>query len=401
MKDYFDETKYILEAIFFRYKDASYRGHGIMTWQPDAGFHIEASVRRNGRAQPKKITFGGNTIETIPNILLRPQGCDRAIAFPFVPINPLDLFINKHLSAQCGRVLFFQHSQPFSQRKILRGSALYHLIKKPIFPDSLTTETCLAGHKIKSRVAREAIWYEDPKGLNLSGHMITDNEFQLNWVLSDNQWTKKDCWNWAEGAKYALSVLTGQAVAILQHESEFGPHKRMERRRRILAKSVFPFLLFPKEHLLSRSDFIELSKFFAIESKEVHICRKIFNQIVDASQQRTLEGAQLLLSTILEGVFRTIYNTQKTKKFPKKYMTKFMKDYFSPIWSSTCEKALKVFDKMRHSTAHPIWIITNSKLWSNEQYKRELDDMAFLAEFYGYMIKALAGYKGLEPNFIN
>ena len=399
MIDYCDETKYILEAIFLRYKDASYRGHGIMTWKPDVGFHIEASANKNGATKSQRITFGGETLEVIPRILLKPQGCDRAIAFPSIPINPLDLFINKRISIQCGRVLFFQHSQPLPQKNTI-GAARYHLIKKPIFPDSLTTETCIAGRKIKSRFAREAIWHEDTKGLNLSGHMVTDNEFQLNWVISGKQWTKKDCWNWAEGAQYALSVLTGQTGEILQRENEFGSHKRTERRRRILAKSI-PFLLFPQNHLLSKTDFIQLSKFFSGESIKVHICRKIFNQIVDASQQRTLEGVQLLLSTILEGVLRTIYNTQKTTKFPKKYMTQFMNYYFSPIWDSTCDRALRVFNKMRHSTAHPIWITTNSKLWSNEQYEKELDDMAFLAEFYGYMIKALAGYKGLEPNFIH
>lgn len=379
-----------------------------MTWEPDVGFHIEASSSRNGTIDPKKITFGGETVETIPNILLKPQGYDRAVAMPVTPINPLTIFLSKRLSVNCNRVVFFQNSRPSLNTKDFRASAVYNVGGNPVFPDSLYTETHIkyknGDRKIASSAARTAIWYEDPQGKNLSGHMISKDTFNLNWVFPNENYTKKDCWNWAESFRYALSILSGQTVQLLQREMEIGSYKRTEKKKRKFAKTLWPLKPFPYAYQLHKEYLIKLAEFFSSESKESYVCRNIFNQMANASQQQTLEGAQLLLSTILEAALRTLYNhpfSENSKDTFKrsKCMNQFKKAYLGTEWSEDCKKALDVFERLRHRNAHPDWLISESGTWSSQALEKDLDDMVFLSQFYGYMIKALAGYKNMQPNF--
>ena len=51
--DYFKEAKYILELLYFHYRGNRYQGHGIMTWNPDEGFHLEAFLEKLGKTLSK------------------------------------------------------------------------------------------------------------------------------------------------------------------------------------------------------------------------------------------------------------------------------------------------------------------------------------------------------------
>ncbi len=404
MTNYFEKTEYVLDKIFFRYKDASYKGQGIMMWEPDSGFHIEASVKIRAGKKPRRITFGGTTIETIPNILLKPQGYDRAVAIPVVPINPISIFANQRLSINCDRVFFFQHSRPAVDIESHTGLGLYHMIGEPLFPDVLKTETYINKHKIQWSVARKAIWHDGSQRLKLSGYMVTDDTMELRWVLSDAFRGRGPCWKFAEGVRYALSVLTGQTVQLLQREMEVKAYKRIERHKLNFARSLLIFTPFPDNIQLNKNDFIKLTEFFTMDSKEAYICRNIFDQMAEASRQQTLQGAQLLLSTILEATLRTLYNHPFVQgdrsPFPKReYIKEFVKSYLSKEWTGICDRALTVFERLRHRNAHPCWLISNRGNWSKESFEEDINDMAFLSQFYGYMIKALAGFKNLEPKF--
>ena len=404
MTTYFEEDKYLLEEIFFRFDGASYRGRGTMTWKPDVGFHIEASLDRYGKPLPEKISLGGGSaIKAMdaPSILMKPHGYDKAIAPNVSSIDDLNILLNRHLSVDFDRVFFFLHSQPFKNTQKFAGSALYNIAKKPILPDVLRSETRINNDVIKYSSSRRAISHEASQKQTLSGHMITDDTLDLKWVLLPPHWTKRHCWQWAESVRYAISILLGQTAQLLQRETTVGPHRRIEQRKRMLAKSLWPLLPFADNHLLHKNDFVQLTEFFTRDSTEARICRKIFDQMAEASRQQTLEAAQLILSTILEAVLRTLYKTKKTRGFPKKYITQFRQQYLSQEWSQACDRALDVFADLRHRNAHPCWLTSESVNWTTESFEKDLNDMAFLSQFYGYMIKALAGLKGLQPTFKN
>jgi hypothetical protein len=51
-REYLRKTEWILDEVSFTYLGGLYRGRGLLTWQPDAGFHLETFVTRSGAPLP-------------------------------------------------------------------------------------------------------------------------------------------------------------------------------------------------------------------------------------------------------------------------------------------------------------------------------------------------------------
>lgn len=410
MKDYFDEREYIFEKIYFRYRQAYYKGRGVMTWKPNKGFHVEAFLDKNGSIPTKEIYLGGGYVleqKDKSTIYLKPQAYNKAV-IPDVPIKSnMHLFINNRLSITVDQVFFFLREAISNNTNLFSGSALYHLVKKPIFPDCFTSKTTINDQlPIEERTSRTAILNKNP---SLWGYMKSEDTLKLNWLFPSSDWTKKDCWYFPEGARYALSILLGQNIQLLQQAMSIGPYTRIGKQKYKSAKKLKSYLLLVQNNQeLRKKDFISLAKFFTKErnSTKARICRNIFSQMVDASQQLTFEATQLLLGTIIEGVLRTLYNHPFIPKGKNTFnrnacMTQFQKTYLSAEWCKACDKAMRIFKEIRHRNAHPDWIITPGGSLSPNMITKNIQDMAFLSQFYGYMIKALAGFLELKPNFKN
>ena len=58
MINYFQEIEYSLDKIRFQYLGGIYTGRGLLTWDPEKGFHIDAFVERKGPELPSPISFG-------------------------------------------------------------------------------------------------------------------------------------------------------------------------------------------------------------------------------------------------------------------------------------------------------------------------------------------------------
>ncbi len=153
-------------------------------------------------------------------------------------------------------------------------------------------------------------------------------------------------------------------------------------------------------------DFVVLLPFMKENSEDgnnVRVCKSIFNQLIEASRQRTHMGQELLISTILEAALRTIgrhpFKEGDKSWGLRKSMIKFRNNYLSDKWIIPCDKAIRAHIYLRNRNAHPDWLISPGGSLSEEELSKSLDDMIFLSRFYGYMILALAGYKNLEPEF--
>ncbi len=139
------------------------------------------------------------------------------------------------------------------------------------------------------------------------------------------------------------------------------------------------------------------------DDHSVRVCKSIFNQLIEASRQKTRKGQELLISTILEAALRTIDNHpfregEKSWKL-RNSMIIFKKKYLSDEWIDYCEKAIRDHIYLRNRNAHPDWLISPGGSLSKEEMSKSLDDMIFLSRFYGYMILALAGFRNLKPQF--
>ncbi len=86
-----------------------YAGRGLLTWDPEAGFHLESFVDRDETPLPSPITLGAVKVirkSEVTSIRMRLQHGGYAIA-PEVPlVDRFDLLHQRRLSARLGRVQF-------------------------------------------------------------------------------------------------------------------------------------------------------------------------------------------------------------------------------------------------------------------------------------------------------
>jgi hypothetical protein len=402
--DYFKEAKYILELLYFHYRGNRYQGHGIMTWNPDEGFHLEAFLDKQGKTLSKIELRKVGLIRksNVCSIRMRPQGYDWAIA-PNVVIsdsNELDISHNR-LSIDFGRVIFCQSILPIVDNSLWIGSALYETKSYLSLSDAVHTEIQINEQPIGTTWRASGILYEDNRQQKVIGHLVDKNQLKLYWQLPKNSWSKAESWRWAIAIQDALSIWYGETLWLLQCEVSRSSKKYTELRQKVKLTSLE--LLSPcSTHPLDKQAFISLVEFFARNSPYTGICRRIFWQIVEASRQQSWQARELLLSTILEAALRSIekHPSQPNDKWNVEGgLKRFREKYFPREWKPYFKQAFKAFEALRHRNAHPDWLFSQGGSLSEAEQVQSLDNMILLSRFYGYMILALAGFKNLDPIF--
>jgi hypothetical protein len=407
--DYFKQTQYLLETIRIDYLGGHYQGHGVMTWEPDNGFHLEAFLTRQGDVLVRPVEIGKIGIlckSDFRSIRMKVKHSSWAIA-PGVPLyDRLDLLMNDHLSIDLSRVIFFSRCNPSNQHTQWFGTALYRTSKQLMLPDTVLSHLSISNQDTGWQVSRAGIYYEDEEKQKIIGRIVEKGYLELNWALSSSVWSKTHCWHWPEAAQDALSILFGQTVRLLRREVCRGSQKCTEVRKDCNVEFLdflSPFG-FGNQHNLDKDIFVRLTEFLARNEPHAEVCRNIFKQIAEASRQQTTQARELLLSTILEAALRSIYQhpykdgdkTNVVEKYLKQFRDKYLP---SKEWKPIKEEVLKAHKRLRHRNAHPDWLISRGGTLSDKEKEKALDDMIFLSCFYGYMIMAIAGFKDLEPRF--
>lgn len=394
---YLQEAEYYLSRIWFDYLGGRYEGRGILNWEPEQGFHIEAFIERereNGPL-PDLIEIGKVGLlrkDDIGIVRMKSPGFHLAVAR--VPLfDRADVIVEKRLSVKLGSITFYRTNPIYVDDTDFYGRAFFEA-ENLLLPDTIITKKDISGYQGGTKIDR-GINYDIDNNHAVFAHIAEDKTIELFWRLSKSKWSKTDSFNWPEAIRYALSVLSGQEVRLLQKETDFLLYGRRQVYKRELGQHLGVLSPLPQDILLKREFFILLTEFFAKNEQNAVISRRIFDQILEASRQETLQGKELLLSTILEATLRTIENCPfkpGDNSFDMKVsLENFRKNYLSTYWEDACEKAYKVWRRLRHRNAHPDWLIGKGGAMSQENMESSLDDMIFLSRFYGYMILSLAG----------
>ncbi len=408
MKDYFKKTEYVLERLWFDYLGSRYEGRGIMTWNPDEGFHIEAFLERPSMPSPRTIQMGETRIvrrNDISSIRMRLQDFDWAIAPNVRLIDRCDVLLQNRLSIYLTRVIFSKSREVNNENLDWYGSALYETKTQPILPDNVNSEVWLNNQYFERSSNLSGIWYEDEQNQRIAGRLIDDRHLKLHWKLSKPLWSKTDSWQWSEAAQDALSILFGETIWLLQREVQCGVHRRIEiKKRSNLNSLLFPlFAELGDQYRLEKDIFIQLTEFLVRNERHATICRNIFKQMLEASRQHSWQATELLLSTILEAVLRSVdehpFRRNKDSWNVGRSLTQFFKNYLSDKWAPLHTEVMKAHTFLRDRNAHPDWLFSQGGYLSEEEREKSFGEAVFLSRFYGYMILALAGFKELEPSF--
>jgi hypothetical protein len=416
MIEYAKPYKFVLDNLWFSYQNEIYKGHGFMEWNPTDGFQIDATLDKIFAPVNSFKTLGQSIINDKNDaftIWLKIRGLGSAIAPRAFPLAQKRSFIpDNHLSLKLKRVIFcFQWPKEVKgETEMWSGSAVFLAKTEIEFPDSLKLETTLGGRLIESQLNAGLI-QEDASDFSLTGRHLPDKSFELSWSLSKSRWSKNDAWNFGEAARRALSVIFAQTVWIANLKVTRANREifdfRQKREAEPLSYNFQPLIdIGPKQRDSNKRMFLKLVVFFRKGGQRAEVCWNIFRQMADASRQETWQGRELLLSTILEAIFRTINNRPFIagkdfygEKDRKRDMDQFQRAFLTDKWSTACDKALEIHRRLQHRNAHPDWLTTSNGVMSKKELKQSTKDLIFLSRFYGYMILGLAGFKDLEPLF--
>ncbi|MDP1714084.1 MAG: hypothetical protein Q8L41_05005 [Anaerolineales bacterium] len=407
--DYFKETESFIKRIFFFYEGIRYEGSGVMQWNPAKGFHIAAQVKPEN-----EIPFSKN----IGSVDLRPSrriymqlGSNSLAIIPEVRLNELDLLINHHVVLNVGRVIFIQRRDDKHERKSWSGAGLYELADKPIFPDTIATETKIGDSKPLESFSRAGLYHDDPSGEQIIGRFIENKYFEANWSFPKEIWSKNYGWQIANGIKEAISILDGQEIKMRVREVYYENKYVYEVNALGKTSSLDSISRLFDNDVLKRNEIVNLAKFFVKGGEKAGICRNIFQQIIESSHQKSWQANELLLATILEAALRNLYNhpfksganKQENKIDINKHLKRFREEYLSKDvevgrkWKNTIYEVVKAQKQLRDKNAHPDWMFSQGGEYSKDETTKALDNMVILSRFYGTMIKALAGFENLTP----
>jgi hypothetical protein len=405
MQDYFKKTEYDLKKIWFDYCGIRYQGHGLMTWNPDEGFHIEAFLEKP-TTSPKRMEFGKSGIirkSDFYSIRMIPDGFDWAIAPDVYLIDRYDILSKSRLCITLSRVIFCESKSNYNQDEYWRGYALYETKNGLHLSDTVCNTIKINGHNDKRSSNKSGIWYEDDKKLKISGRIIDGKYLQTYWELNQSIWSKADSWQWSEAVQDALSIYYGQNIWLLQRKITRGVQNYIEIRKREEINSLDRLSLLGQQYQLDKYFFVFFTEFLIRDKPNATICRNIFNQMIEASLQGNWQVSELLVSTILEATLRNIDNQPfQAKKGNWKVGSSlkiFIDKYFPQQSQEVNLRVMKAHTYLRDRNAHPDWLFTQGGALSDDEKEKSLDSMIFLSRFYGYMILALAGCRDIEISF--
>jgi hypothetical protein len=218
--------------------------------------------------------------------------------------------------------------------------------------------------------------------------------------MDKTTYRRSDTWRWAKAFHDALSIELGCFLPLLEREALVFPSQHVERVKAGTIVELHPFQPF-EDDLVDKLRLLPLTDFFMKDTREARICRKLFDQMVRAKQQARWNDIELILSTALEGALRALDGVRSSDRSwtVDGSLARFKQKYLSPSWRIACKRALTAFEHLRHSTAHPDWILDKTALSAETERSESFNDLRFLSRFYGYMILALAGVQSIQPVF--
>jgi hypothetical protein len=408
MFTYFEPQEFFIEKVWLFNDGNHYKGNGFMIWKPDEGFHIMAHIKNTQGDIPihkeiRSISFDSS------NCLYMKLGIDYFAIAPTVFPNEIGL-IHGQLTVNTHRVIFIQR---ITSPKITywSGSALYQLNNEIILPDTVTIETKIGEGQPRQRFSRAGVNYSDESGIEVIGYKKENKYLEWNWKLPIDNWRKDECWKFAKGLRSSISILSGQILQL--------KYREIYRTNRIIREVIsgnntysLGMVLRPYDKdIIDKQMIIDLAIFFTRGGYNAEVSKKIYDQISEAARQRTDQGQELLLSTILEATLRSLYRQpfvlgkEKTKFRVSEYLKKLRQDYLTPSleddakWKKVTSKALRIFSRLRHRNAHPDWLSSQEQAYSVSEREQTTNDMIFLSRFYGFIILGLANKKVGDPKF--
>jgi hypothetical protein len=405
MMDFLEAQDFFAHDIKVCLTEATFRGAGFLRWNPSTGFSFDMVVTsRDEHSIPDRIDIPGGpamAIVTTARLMLGKS------FWAITPITSLredfGLWSGQHISRTTSVALFRrEHEKAPTENGRYHCGTTINVLPSTLLPDKVIEEVTLSGRTTR-RSFRLAGLDIDRDRERLRAETHTPGVIQAWWVLDEASWPRGSDWRSADAFADALGIMTGQRARVVQRRSLRGRREYQEVRwvRKGPEDLGFQAPIGDSSAMLNKDHLYSLFAVLTRGGPESVLCRNIFGQLADASQQRTWQARELLTATILEGIMRTVYKKpfiagEKAWDF-RQPLRDYSKKLFGPEWLTAADRAFETQRRLRHRNAHPDWRLDNAV--SGAQLVEAIDDLIYLSRFYGFFMLAVSGIRGILPRF--
>lgn len=393
--EFLEKQEYYIEKIWFKHRGEVHRGTGVLTWSPESGFHLIAKVIEGSK--PQKVE--ARSIEIVKPIRMMFEispmlGTTHAMTPP-LNIRDSDLYFRDSIVINFRQIAFFDTLNHELSKKQIKwyGSAIFETSEKLIFPDSIWNEKKIGGIPIAQSSSRTGLNYQGENKEQITGEIVDNKYLKFDWGLPKEIWNKESSWRFIEALQDAISIVSGCVVRTRYYETYRG-HRKVrgynlngETSSLGLIFRLFDYDFVPKE-LVGK-----LAIFLSEKREEEHIIRKIYWQVVDASNQNSDAGQALLLSTILEASLRTLHKLPfvpgrssaqdpfKLSESIKRFQSEYLTGISEKKWNEKIFEIVEAYKRLRHRYAHPDWVRSQGGMSSDTEIEQSINDCYFIKPF--------------------
>jgi hypothetical protein len=276
------------------------------------------------------------------------------------------------------------------------------------FPSTIETSEFIDGNLLNKSLKRNAIFYEENE-IRLNAWLKDDEYFEYHFSLKKEKYSQKYAIYYPIGLQNAISFLFGvnakrlKTQVTTRNSNIIEVHKYSDPEKMTIYDSLKTFQVYDADLVKILADFFTKGYLNKDLYKESFVCSMILKQLIEAEKQKSQTAQELLTSTILESVLRTLYDipfSSSGKSLSiKNYLYGKLKKTLSldDSWDNVLEKVFQAHENMRHRNAHPDWLVSENDVYSDKKISDTFHDLRILIKFYQQIILIMAGIEDVKP----
>lgn len=397
-----------IESVSFYLKGNKFEGGGILEWNPKYGFKLNADVKTKDVITDNKENFGTENFIPKKQFHLKINNNWKAYSSSifFSEWHKLSILVSGKISISFDNLIFFSDDSILQNSRSVIGKCYLRIEDYTIFQDTISDEDMLFKENVSINTNNRGLKIESDE-IKIIAYYNKQDIFELNWQVSESDYTNKAHWNISKAMRDTLSICLGQSITLIRRDI-YRKNKTiielLKEREIVNLGLLSPFL---QDTYFNKELFIKIFRALIKNDKKSTIILNLFYQISDCRHIRNFNLWEFIMSTSLEATLRTYYEKpfKKSKKedefnniepFFKKFRIEFFNDEYNKEWKKIFNNVNKIFNELRHINAHPDWI--NPPIFFSTDNKQERYNLlVYLSKFYGYIILALIGYKNIKP----
>lgn len=385
-----------------------YAGHGELKWNPVEGFKINVSLTPDGKFGLQKVSIGGGGPIPKRRIRFKISNTSWKAFCTNVFINSvhhLEIRLKHKLMVDVDNLVLFTSTRHLPKGSLHSGICTFLLGSFANLPDYVEKNIILDGEILAYQKTQNGILYRD-KDVEIIGFMDENHHLDVKWRYLSNRFSKPNDWPMAVAIRDALSICTGGTVRLLKREIYRPTRTYVEFITKRPAQNLGYFSPIQDGSFFDKRLFGILLRMFLTNRKDATLCRNLFYNIADALNTRNHQLMGFLIASSLEAFLRTFENMPRTgsrstdswhlDKSLKNFQERYLSGEKRNDWKKVCTKAKQYYAFLRNKAGHPDWLASDNLIKAGKS-SEEYNQMVFLCRFYGYLILAIAGYEGLEP----